>query len=146
MLTPLPLRLPPGSDLRRALEAACINAQWPSAFVLAGIGSLSVARLRLADAQHEVELAGPLEILSLSGSVCPDGAHLHMAVADAQGRVRGGHVAYGNPVHTTAELLLACLPGWPLTRAWDEATGYRELQVPPGPQDSPAPPTGTPPG
>ena len=49
--------------------------------------------------------------------------------ADAQGRVVGGHAAYGNRVRTTAELLLAFLPDWTLTRAMDPATGYPELVV-----------------
>ena len=61
------------------------------------------------------------------GSVSADGAHLHLSVADAMGRVTGGHLAYGSTVRTTAELLLALLPGWQFGRAIDPATGYAEL-------------------
>lgn len=125
----LPLRLHPGDDLRRAIEAAVHGAGWPGAFVVAGIGSLSNPRLRLAGQTSEVEFDGDFELVSLSGTVAVNGAHLHMCIADAQGRVSGGHVVYGNAVRTTAEILLAPLPVWQLTRAHDPATGHAELQI-----------------
>lgn len=127
-MSPLqPLRLTPGVDLRLALQTWA--AENGPAFVVAGIGSLEVACLRWADAQQAEPLAGPLEVLTLSGSLCADGAHLHASLADAQGRVCGGHVAAGCIVRTTMELVLAPLPGWSLSRVWDPATGYAELQV-----------------
>lgn len=124
-----PLRLAPGADLRQALEALAAAPGAASAFVVAGIGSLVDARLRLAGSESESRIAGPLEILSLSGTIAANGAHLHMTVADAHGQVRGGHVLHGNVVRTTAELLLAPLPGWQLTREPDPATGHAELVV-----------------
>ena len=102
----VPIRLSPGVDLRRALEEAAGSQSSGSAFVVAGIGSLVEARLRYAGECTEGQLAGPLEILSLSGSLSGSGAHLHMSVSDASGRVYGGHVGYGNTVRTTAEVLV----------------------------------------
>jgi predicted DNA-binding protein with PD1-like motif len=128
----LPLRLRPGDDLRAAIEEACAGSG--AAYVLQGIGSLSGAMLRFAGRPHADAIAGDLEILTLAGSVSPDGAHLHMTVADAQGRVLGGHVAPGCVVRTTAELLLAVLPGHAFGRAIDAATGYPELVVTTHPQ------------
>lgn len=129
-MQPLPIRLPPGADLRRALEDAAAGAQAvASAFVVAGIGSLVDARLRFADAEDETVIAGPLEIVSLSGTLSAAGAHLHMSVSDASGRVYGGHAGYGNEVRTTAEVLLALLPDGTLTREQDPATGFKELVV-----------------
>ncbi len=131
-MTPLPLRLLPGQDLRAALEAALAEQGAGAAFVLQGIGSLSVAQLRLAGAGQATELRGDLEILTLAGSIAPDGAHLHMAIADAQGRVLGGHVAAGCIVRTTAEVLLAVLPDHQFSRELDGAgSGFRELVVRP---------------
>lgn len=126
-MTPLPVRLHPGDDLRAALEA--LHARHGGAFVLCGIGSLQGARLRLAAQAHETVFDGAFEILTLCGSLSADGAHLHMAVADAAGRVIGGHVGYGNVVRTTAEVLLAGVGGWALQRAPDAATGFDELVV-----------------
>jgi predicted DNA-binding protein with PD1-like motif len=129
-MTLQPIRLTPGQDLRRALEdALTTELLTDSAFVVAGIGSLQEAQLRYAAQETHTHIAGPLEILSLSGSLSAAGAHLHMAVSDALGRVSGGHLAYGNTVRTTAEVLVALLPAGTLTRTHDPRTGFLELLV-----------------
>ncbi|CAM4016611.1 PPC domain-containing DNA-binding protein [Roseateles saccharophilus] len=118
------LRLNPGDDLRATLEAG-----GRTGFVIAGLGSLGHAELRFAGAAGPTHVDGPLEILTLSGSLTPAGVHLHASVSDASGRVLGGHVCAGCTVRTTAELLIAPLPPGSLSREWDEATGYAELVV-----------------
>jgi uncharacterized protein len=125
----LPIRLSPGADLRRALEELAQGQSTDSAFVIAGIGSLTEAKLRYAGESTESTIVGPLEIVSMAGSLCSSGAHLHMSVADALGRVYGGHVCYGNTVRTTAEILVAPLPEWSLTREHDASTGFSELVI-----------------
>ncbi len=132
-MTPLPLRLKPCDDLRRALEAAVAAAGCEAAFVLSGLGSLGVTKLRLAGAAHPIGIDGDVEILTLAGSVSVGGSHLHASVADASGRVLGGHVAYGCSVRTTAEVLLALLPEWRFTREPDPVTGFGELIATPTP-------------
>tara|TARA_R110001599_G_scaffold100757_1_gene257984 strand:- start:9 stop:476 length:468 start_codon:yes stop_codon:yes gene_type:complete len=128
-MTPRPLRLPPGVDLRRELERLVGEGHIGPGFIVAGIGSVAGAVIRLAGDDAETSMSEPHEILTLSGSLSRDGAHLHTSVADRSGRVQGGHVCYGNTVRTTAELLLLETPGWNLSRAYDEATGYKELRV-----------------
>jgi len=118
------LRLNPGADLRGALEAL-----GRTGFVVAGIGSLAHAQLRFAGEPGPTRVDGPLEILTLNGSLTPDGAHLHASLSDASGRVLGGHVCAGCEVLTTAELLVAPLPPGSLSRAFDPATGYAELVI-----------------
>lgn len=130
-MEPLPLRITPDMDLRRALESAVAARFCRAAFVIAGIGSLCHARLRLASKTEVDALDGDLEILTLAGTVSSDGSHLHMSVANAEGRVLGGHVAYGCTVRTTAEVLLVLLPEWSFTREPDPATGFAELVVRP---------------
>ncbi|WP_175840137.1 PPC domain-containing DNA-binding protein [Burkholderia arboris] len=124
-----PLRLSPGDDLRGAIEAALRQHDMHAAFVLQGIGSLSVAQLRFAGVDQPTELRGDLEILTLAGSVSPDGAHLHMSISDADGHVTGGHVASGCVVRTTAEILLALLPAHRFSREPDAGTGFNELVI-----------------
>jgi predicted DNA-binding protein with PD1-like motif len=125
----LPLRVRPGADLRRALEACLAAHGQDAAFVVSGIGSLTRARLRYADQATDTAIAGPLEVISLAGSLSPEGAHLHMSVATERGEVIGGHMGYGNTVRTTAEVLVAFLPAWRLSREHDPDTGYLELVV-----------------
>ncbi len=129
----LPIRLNPGDDLRAAIEGAVRGADCRAAFVISGIGSLSSAGLRFAGAEQPRRFSGDIEILSLAGSVAFDGAHssshLHMALSTASGEVFGGHVVPGCVVRTTAEVLLALLPGWAFSRAPDVVTGYLELEI-----------------
>ncbi len=124
-----PLRLSPGDDLRAALEDVTRRLQWPAAFVIQGIGSLGVAQLRFAGDEHPTEFREDLEILTLAGALSPDGAHLHMSVADPRGHVFGGHVARGCTVRTTAEILLALLPEHRFSREYDSSSGFAELVV-----------------
>jgi predicted DNA-binding protein with PD1-like motif len=124
-----PVRLTPGSDLRDALESLLAHHGCRAAFVVAGIGSLQRARIRLAGRAEPDSIEGDLEILTFAGTLAPDGAHLHMSVADASGRVVGGHVSRGCIVRTTAEVLVALLPDWSFEREHDPGTGYAELVV-----------------
>jgi predicted DNA-binding protein with PD1-like motif len=125
----LPMRLLPGQDLRKALEAEVTRHGCTAAFVLSGIGSLDPASLRLAGAEVPQVLAGDFEIVALAGTIAANGSHLHAVLAASDGSVLGGHVAYGCTVRTTAEVLLALLPAWDFRREADAATGYDELVV-----------------
>lgn len=132
----LPLRLRPGQDLRASLESVLADHRMSAAFVLQGIGSLGAAQVRFASVSGTTAMHGSLEILTLAGSLAPDGAHLHIALSDAQGRVFGGHAGYGCIVRTTAEILIALLPDVQFSRLPDAESGYRELAIqavrPPG--------------
>jgi predicted DNA-binding protein with PD1-like motif len=127
----VPLRLQPGADLRQALEAWMGEQEEQAGCVLSAVGSLSLAQLRLAGAAEATMIHGELEIPSLSGTLSPDGTHLHIAVADSQGAVIGGHLCAGSLVRTTAELVIGLLPDWRFNRELDPATGYPELRISP---------------
>jgi uncharacterized protein len=138
------LRLVPGDDLRAALESAFADLSRThgiaAACIVSAVGGLSQAILRYADKSGGSEVNGPLELLMLSGTLSPDGAHLHASVADAQGTVKGGHLMPGCIVRTTAEVVIALLPGWEFRRELDVATGNKELAAQPSePSAQPAP-------
>ena len=127
----VPFRLQPGDDLRRSLEGWMGEQQEQAGCVISAVGSLSVAQLRFAGAAEATPIQGELEILSLSGTMSPDGAHLHIAVANSTGSVIGGHLCSGSLVRTTAELVIGLLPEWRFSRELDPATGYAELRITP---------------
>jgi predicted DNA-binding protein with PD1-like motif len=127
----VPLRLQPGADLRLALEAWMGAQQEQAGCVISAVGSLSVAQLRLAGAAEATAIRGELEILSLSGTLSPDGIHLHIAIADSSGTVIGGHLCAGSLVRTTAELVIGLLPEWRFRRELDPVTGHAELRISP---------------
>ena len=125
------LRLSPGDDLRAVLESAFAELSRKhgiaAACIVSAVGSLSQAMVRYADKPGASNITGPLELLMLSGTLSADGAHLHGSVADANGEVRGGHIMPGCIVRTTAEVVIALLPGWEFRRELDAATGFNEL-------------------
>lgn len=122
-------RLPPGADLKRTLIEVVTANGWGAAAVATVVGSLDGATLRYANRQDPVRIDGPLEILSVSGTLGPNNGHLHLAVSDGDGRVYGGHLLDGCSVFTTAEVVLTLLQGLVFERAQDPDTSYRELQV-----------------
>ena len=85
----LVLRLNPGDDLRASLDSALAASGSEAAFIVSGIGSLNGASIRLAGAPTPARIEGELEILTLAGSLSPDGSHLHISVSDAEGSSRG---------------------------------------------------------
>ena len=125
------LRLVPGDDLRVSLETAFTDLAKShgieAACIMSAVGSLSRAVLRYADKPAGSDINAPLELLMLSGTLSPNGAHLHASVADEHGEVKGGHLMPGCIVRTTAEVVIALLPGWQFRRELDAATGFSEL-------------------
>ncbi|MCA9255535.1 MAG: DNA-binding protein, partial [Phycisphaerales bacterium] len=128
-------RLSPGEDLKAAIVSAVERRHAGAACILTTVGSLSRARLRYAGVSDYDEIVGDLEIVSLVGTIGPDGAHLHIAVADSTGRTIAGHMGDGCMVRTTAEVVVGVLPDVTFRRAEDPQTGYRELVVEPTPGD-----------
>ena len=120
-------RLVPGQDLKQSLGEIRDNHGLKSGVVLCLVGSLDEAVLRMADGNKKT-IKGPLEIVSATGTIATNGIHLHLAVADSQGNVMGGHLMVGCPVRTTVEVCILC-PDMVFKRVSDSATGYRELEV-----------------
>jgi predicted DNA-binding protein with PD1-like motif len=77
------------------------------------------------------EFVEPMEIVSLTGTLCTDGLHVHISLARRDGACIGGHLVHGSMVNTTAELVIGELPDVEFRRLPDSATGYNELSVQP---------------
>jgi hypothetical protein len=123
------LRLRPGADLKAELLALAARERIRAGWMLTCVGSLSRVRLRLAGGTEHATWQGPFEIVALTGTLSQDGGHLHLAVADQQGRTIGGHLAEGCTVRTTAEVVVAADDRLLFAREHDPATGYDELVV-----------------
>jgi uncharacterized protein len=108
----LPLKLGPGSDLRHSLEELAIE-QGASGFVLGVVGNLSRAAFQCPGRFEPTVLSGDLEIITLQGTVSPQGVHLHLSLSDGDCQVWGGHLEPGTLVLKGAELLVGFLSGSP---------------------------------
>ncbi|KAF7642972.1 hypothetical protein LDENG_00247130 [Lucifuga dentata] len=129
------VRLGPRSELLGSLRALVEERGLRAPFIITCVGSVTTATLRLADAtatnSNEVmQLSGRYEIVSLVGTLNPD-AHLHVCLADSEGRTVGGHVLGGLQVFTTAEVIIGEAVDLQFTREMDDETGFPELVVQP---------------
>jgi predicted DNA-binding protein with PD1-like motif len=123
------LRLRPGADLKAELLALAARERIRAGWMLTCVGSLSRVRRRLAGGTEHATWQGAFEVVALTGTLSQDGGHLHLAVADQQGRTIGGHLAEGCTVRTTAEVVVATGDRLLFAREHDPATGYDELVV-----------------
>ena len=132
-------RLPPGADLKEELERLTAVHSLRAGCILSCVGSLSRARLRMPGAIGETEdfrtFVEPMEIVSLAGTLCLDGLHVHISLARRDGACIGGHLVPGCIVSTTAELVIGELQQVEFRRSLDSATGYNELSVQPSRSD-----------
>lgn len=132
------VRLSPGEDLLGGIQSACEHFGIHNGAIVSGIGSLRNARffdpVELPDTKAgygystPIEKDGPIEIISVSGSVCTgdDGGvllHVHVCYADGQGNIFAGHLIEGNKVLLTADLVIAELEGVVLERRMDPDLG-----------------------
>jgi predicted DNA-binding protein with PD1-like motif/glutaredoxin len=104
----LPLHLGPGSDLRRSLEQLA-REQNAAGFVLGVVGNLSQAAFQCPGRPQPTLLRGDLEIITLQGTVAPQGVHLHLSLSDGDRQVWGGHLESGTLILKGADLLVGFL-------------------------------------
>lgn len=104
----LPLHLEAGSDLRASLEQLAVEAQ-ASGFVLSVVGNLSQACFACPGQDEPTRVLGELEIITLQGTLSPQGVHLHLSLSDPGCQVWGGHLEHGSVVLKGADLLVAFL-------------------------------------
>ena len=123
-------RLTYGMDLRQGIEEYCRDNDIHSAAIVTVVGCVYRARIRLADGETIEEYDDRYEIVSLTGTISPDGSHMHISLADEDGRVIGGHMCNGCLVNTTAEVVLVSLDEeYRFSREYDDSTGYDELVI-----------------
>lgn len=120
------LRLTPGQDLLEQISSAADKLS--AAAILSAVGSLAECRLRMAGGSEIKSFAGPLEIVSITGTLGEGTKHVHLSVSNSEGTVYGGHLVDGCKVFTTVELVILDLSSdWKFSRRSDADTGYPEL-------------------
>jgi predicted DNA-binding protein with PD1-like motif/predicted NAD-dependent protein-ADP-ribosyltransferase YbiA (DUF1768 family) len=123
------LRLKPREDLRGALEQFTRAHKLQAGYIVTCVGSLDGAKLRLADQKNSTSFPGKFEIVSLVGTLSPDGPHLHISLSDETGKMIGGHLVEGCTIRTTAEIVIGEATDLKFSRPLDAETGFNELRV-----------------
>lgn len=125
------LRLLPGQEVFSQLHAFVQQHRLKAAWIAGCTGSLADVALRFAGQDETTVLSGTWEVLSLSGTLELTGEHLHLAIADPQGAMRGGHMMPGCTVRTTLELVIGELTELAFSRQPCAVSGYDELVITP---------------
>ena len=102
------IHLDAGADVRRSLEdlAHHENAQ---GFVLSVVGNMRQATFACPGRTSPTVLSGELEIITLQGTIGPQGVHLHLSFSDGDCQVWGGHLEHGSLILKGADLLVGFL-------------------------------------
>jgi predicted DNA-binding protein with PD1-like motif/glutaredoxin len=132
----LRLHLEPGTDLRETLQQLAHQEQ-AQGFVLGVVGNLGQAAFQCPGHSEPTVLSGELEIITLNGTLAPEGVHLHLSVSDGACQVWGGHLEPGSLVLKGADLLVGLLdagvvPVEPTTQAASPTEPRLGIAVLPG--------------
>lgn len=122
-------RLRSGQDLFDSIQAFVQEQNVQAGCLLSGVGSLTHAALRLANRDSFSEFHGYFEIVSLTGTLSIHGSHMHISMADEEGKTIGGHLGSGCKIYTTAEIVIAVFDDVSYKREFAEDSGYEELVV-----------------
>jgi predicted DNA-binding protein with PD1-like motif len=122
-------RLRPGQNLNVEIQNFLMRNEIAAGWICTCIGSLTNYSIRFAN-QKEVSTGhGYFEILSVVGTLSINGSHLHICLSNSTGQTIGGHMADGNIIFTTAEIIIAAVSNTVFERAPDMQTGFRELKI-----------------
>jgi len=122
------LRLNPGQDLKEELIKFSKENNIKAGFIHTCVGSLNPARLRLSNLEIK-EFPEKFEIVSLVGTLCVDDVHIHISIANSEGKTIGGHLKEGCLIDTTAEIIIGESEDHIFTREHDDLTGFDELKI-----------------
>ncbi len=123
------IRLKPGQDLKKEIAAFTQQNKIEAGWIVTCAGSVTDYAIRLANKDSVTTGSGHFEIVSLSGTVSTNGMHLHISISDSTGKTIGGHLADGNIIYTTAEIVLQQSTDLKFTREKDGSTPWEELQI-----------------
>ena len=123
------LRLHPGDDLKVKIAEFVKEKKIQAGYIITCVGSLTKATIRLSNRNETQTWKETFEITSLTGTLSPDGNHLHISVANKEGTTVGGHLMDGCIVYTTAEIIIGEAPDLIFKRETDSVTTFKELKI-----------------
>lgn len=137
------IRLKPNMDLKKEILNLCLQQNIKAGCIISAVGSLKQINLRLASFQNNTTDSNSVdesasnfliknenfEIVSITGTVSQEACHIHLAVADSNAQVFGGHLMFENLIYTTCELIILEIPQIQFLRTLDPQTQFKELII-----------------
>lgn len=124
------LQLKTGQDLKDELKKFTDVHHIKAGYILTAVGNLTKATLRFVD--EEIKTFNEnFGIVSMDGTLSPDGMHVHIAISDKNGITFGGHLKEGCIVYHSAEIVIGESENFTFSRKFDSKTGFNELQIQP---------------
>jgi uncharacterized protein len=123
-------RLKPGEDLKEEIMRFAKDNKIEAGYIITCVGSLKKANLRLANQPNTQVFEEKFEIVSLVGTFSGiSDRHFHISISDRFGKTIGGHLAEGNIIYTTAEIVIGEITNMKFLRKLDSETTYNELFI-----------------
>lgn len=122
-------RLQNGEDLKLSIEKYVKNHNIKAGVIISCVGCLYKSVIRNAAGKEVITLDKNVEIVSITGTLSPEGCHIHISVSDEELKTYGGHLKDGCLINTTAEVVIAELDNYAFKREMDNKTGYKELVI-----------------
>ncbi len=122
-------RLHPGQDLKLEIDKYTQEQNIKASIIVTCVGSLTKATIRMAGEKAINTYEEDFEIVSLTGTGENGYSHLHIAIADENGKTIGGHLKSPSIVGTTAEVVIGEFEDLEFERVFDEDTNHKELVV-----------------
>jgi predicted DNA-binding protein with PD1-like motif len=87
------VRLHPNQDIMASLLSLAKSSHLKAVSIMSAVGSVLHCSLRFANNSYLTRIEGPLEIVSLSGTIDKNQMpHIHASLANQNGAVVGGHL------------------------------------------------------
>ena len=130
----LAVRLPPGELVLENIIKLCEENLIKNAVLTTAIGSLNGAKIFTPQYCPDLKahygytspliIDGPIELLQMSGIICQGEKgevlpHIHCSFGDGVGNVYGGHLAEGNKVLITVDMIITEIDGIHMGRKFD---------------------------
>ena len=122
-------RLKPGDDVKQEIDALVAGKGIKAGYIATAVGSLTHYNIRFSNRDNGDSATGHFEVVSLVGTVSVHGSHLHISVADGDGKMTGGHLLDGNKVYTTLEMVIVETKDLVFARENDGSTPWKELVI-----------------
>ena len=126
------IKLDPNEDILESIMRVCEEEKLKNGIITSGLGAAADLEVGYLKGKEHVKMLYEkrAEIVSIAGSISQEEPrlHVHIAFADEEHRVHGGHLFSGK-VNPMMEIFITELSDLKLGRKLSEKSGFKELAI-----------------